>query len=84
MRTMKPSTISLTAKTKYYCTAGAVLLIALAVAGLFVGKYPLSMEKLLAGDDMQWQGAETLPYRWNAKTIIKTQKTVDKTQLCVV
>lgn len=52
---MKPSTISLTARTKYYCAAGAVLLIALAVAGLFVGKYPLSPEKLLAGDKMQWR-----------------------------
>ena len=55
MNTMKPSTISLTAKTKCYCTAGVIILIALAVAGLFVGKYPLSMEKLFAGDDMQWR-----------------------------
>lgn len=57
---MKPSTISLTAKTKYYCAAGAVFLIALAAASLFVGKYPLSLEKLLAGDAMQWRVFLTL------------------------
>ncbi len=57
---MKPSTISLTAKTKSYCAAGAILLIALAVASLFVGKYPLSMEKLLAGDNLQWRVFLTL------------------------
>ena len=57
---MKPSMISLTAKTKYYCAAGAIALIALAVASLFVGKYPLSLEKLLAGDGMQWRVFLTL------------------------
>ena len=57
---MKPSTTSLTAKTKDYCAAGAFLLIALAVASLFVGKYPLSVEKLLTGDDMQWRVFLTL------------------------
>ena len=57
---MKPSTISPTAKTKYYCGFGAILLVALAAAGLFVGKYPLSMEKLLAGDEMQWRVFLTL------------------------
>jgi len=36
------------------------LLIALAIAGLFVGKYPLSAEKLLAGDAMQWRVFLTL------------------------
>ena len=50
---MKHSTISPTAKTKYFCAAGAILLIALAVASLFVGKYPLSLDKLLEGDAMQ-------------------------------
>ena len=35
-------------------------MIALAVASLFVGKYPLSMEKLLAGDDTQWRVFLTL------------------------
>lgn len=49
-----------TAKTKYYCTAGALLLSVLAVVSLFVGKYPLSIEKLLAGDEMQWRVFLTL------------------------
>ena len=57
---MKHSITSPTAKTKLLCAAGAVLLIALAAAGLFVGKYPLSMEKLLAGDEMQWRVFWTL------------------------
>ena len=35
-------------------------MIALAVAGLLVGKYPLSAEKLLAGDEMQWNVFLTL------------------------
>ncbi len=50
---MKHSTASHTAKTKYYITAGVILLIALAVGSLTVGKYPLTLEKLLAGDEMQ-------------------------------
>lgn len=49
-----------TAKTKYFCTAGAILMIALAVVSLFVGKYPLSLTKLMAGDDMQWRVFRTL------------------------
>lgn len=52
---MKPSTSSPTVKTKYYCLAGVILLIALAIVGLFVGKYPLSVEKLLTGNSMQWR-----------------------------
>ena len=35
-------------------------MIALAVAALFVGKYPLSLEQLLAGDAMQWRVFLTL------------------------
>ena len=35
-------------------------MIALAVASLFVGKYPLSIEKLLAGNDTQWRVFLTL------------------------
>ena len=34
-------------------TVSFILLITLAVVSLFVGKYPLSIEKLLAGDEMQ-------------------------------
>lgn len=57
---MKPSTSSPTAKTKYYCLAGVILLIALAIASLFAGKYPLSIEKLLTGDSLQWRVFLTL------------------------
>lgn len=44
-----------TVKTKYLCAAGAVLLTALAAASLFVGKYPLSLNELMRGDEMQWR-----------------------------
>ena len=57
---MKPSTTSLTAKTKTLCAAGGALLLALAAASLAVGKYPLSIEKLLAGNEMQWRVFVTL------------------------
>lgn len=62
MSITKPSTALFTAKhkTKYLCAAGAVLLTVLAVVGLFVGKYPLSLAALLAGDDMQWKVFLTL------------------------
>lgn len=57
---MKCSTVLPTAKTKYYCIAGAILMITLACISLFVGKYPLSAEKLLAGDLLQWRVFLTL------------------------
>lgn len=57
---MKPSINSLTAKSKYFCIGGAGFLILLAVVSLFVGKYPLSMEKLLSGDLMHWRVFLTL------------------------
>ena len=57
---MKRSITSPTVKSKYYCAAGAILLIALAAAGLFVGKFPLSIDKLLAGDELQWRVFMTL------------------------
>lgn len=53
MRIMRHSITSPTARTKRYCTAGAIILIALACISLFVGKYPLSIARLLAGDAMQ-------------------------------
>ena len=49
-----------TANTKVLCAAGAVLLTVLAAASLFVGKYPLSLETLLAGDEMHWRVFWTL------------------------
>lgn len=57
---MKHSMVLPTVKTKYYCTAGVILLIALAVAGLFVGKYPLTVEGLVSGEEMQWKVFLTL------------------------
>jgi len=42
-----------TAKTKRLLTAFALLLLALAAASLMVGKYPLSLQKLLQGDALQ-------------------------------
>ena len=38
-----------------FYAASLILMIALAVIGLFVGKYPLSIEALLAGDPLQWR-----------------------------
>lgn len=57
---MKPSITLPTAKTKYYCIAGVILLGALTIASLFVGKYPLSLDKILAGDALQWRVFLTL------------------------
>ena len=57
---MKPSITLHTAKSNLLCAAGAIILIALAVAGLFVGKYPLSIDQLLAGNEMQWRVFLTL------------------------
>ena len=57
---MKPSITSPTARTKLFCTVGAALLAALTVCSLFIGKYPLTFEKLLAGDAMQWRVFRTL------------------------
>lgn len=50
---MKLSITSPTSKTKYWCLLGTILLVTLSCASLFVGKYPLSLEKLWAGDPLQ-------------------------------
>ena len=42
-------------RTKYLCIVGAVLLMGLGAASLFVGKYPLTLEGILSGDEMQWR-----------------------------
>lgn len=55
MNIMKHSITLHTAKNKTYYVASAILLITLAIVSLYIGKYPLSMEKLLAGDDLQWR-----------------------------
>ena len=60
MNTMKHSMTLNTAKNKHYTIASAILLVALAIVSLYVGKYPLSIEKLLSGDDLQWRVFLTL------------------------
>lgn len=57
---MKHSMILHTVKNKAYYIASAIFLIALAIVSLCVGKYPLSLEKLLAGHDLQWNVFLTL------------------------
>lgn len=57
---MKPSTSSPTAKSKYFCFWCGIIVLLLAVVSLFVGKYPLSVEKLLTGDALQWRVFLTL------------------------
>jgi iron complex transport system permease protein len=57
---MKPSITLPTPKTKYLCFLGAILLIGLGCISLFVGKYPLSPEKILAGDPLQMRVFLTL------------------------
>ena len=49
-----------TAKNKRYIIASAIIMIALAIVSLYVGKYPLSIDKLLSGDDLQWRVFLTL------------------------
>ena len=57
---MKLSTTLPTAKTKYLCVLGGLLLAALGLASLLTGKYPLSLQKLLAGDALQMRVFLTL------------------------
>ena len=49
-----------TVRTKRLCAAGAVLMLTLAAVSLLVGRYPLSLEKLLAGDELQRRVFTTL------------------------
>lgn len=60
MSTMRPFMDSPTAKTKLLCLVGAILLACLAVASLWIGKYPLSLGELLSGDAIQWKVFFTL------------------------
>ena len=60
MTIMKPSTVLSTTKAERLCLLGGILLLLFAAAGLFIGKYPLTPEKLLAGDEMQWRVFLTL------------------------
>lgn len=49
-----------TVKTKTLYAIGIILLASLTVISLFVGKYPLSMGELLAGNELQWRVFWTL------------------------
>ena len=51
---------SSTARTKYLCIGGVLLLLTFAALSLFIGKYPLSLQKLFEGDRLQWQVFLTL------------------------
>ena len=42
-----------TVKTRTYCAAGIILTVLLAAVSLFTGKYPLTPEGILLGDEMQ-------------------------------
>lgn len=50
---MKHSTVSATTKTNIAFISGAAVMLALFFLSLFVGKYPLVLSKILAGDSMQ-------------------------------
>lgn len=62
MNIMKHFMISHTAKNRKICIIGVILLAGLGIFSLFVGKYPLSVDKLLAGDGMQWRVFLTLRF----------------------
>lgn len=49
-----------TVKSKHTIMAGATILVALAAISLFVGKYPLTLQALLTGNQMQWRVFLTL------------------------
>ena len=52
--------VLLTVKTKFLWIAGIFLMAAMAIASLFVGKYPLSIQGLIDGNEMQWRVFLTL------------------------
>lgn len=59
-----------TVKNKGICTAGVILLIVLAAVSLFVGKYPLSLQRILSGDEMQVRVFLTLRLSRTAAAVI--------------
>ena len=60
MNIMKHSMTSAIHKDKFLCAACGAILFALALLSLFVGKYPLSFDRLLSGDARHWQVFLTL------------------------
>lgn len=67
MNIMKPFMDLPTAKTKRLCVTGAIVMIALTFASLSIGKYPLSLEKILSGNIMQLRVFWTLRF---SRTIV--------------
>lgn len=59
---MKHSTDLVTVKTRIWIICGAFVISALFFISLFVGKYPLKMEELIAGNELQWQVFWTLRF----------------------
>lgn len=57
---MKPSTISNTVKTNLFIISGATILVALFFVSLFVGKFPLSINEMLGGNQLHIQVFLTL------------------------
>ena len=57
---MKHSIISHTVKSKILFLLSIILLISLGFVSLTVGKYPLSIDKMIAGDELQWRVFLTL------------------------
>lgn len=55
MNSTKPSTASPIAKNKNFILLAAATVLILAAVSLFVGKYPLSLRELFAGNERQWQ-----------------------------
>ena len=51
---------STTTRIKFFCIGATCILVILSIYSLFVGKYPLSPEALLAGDSLQWRVFLTL------------------------
>ena len=50
---MRRSTVSNTARINIYITIGVIVLITLICCSLFIGKFPLSLAKILEGDEFQ-------------------------------
>ena len=64
---MKTSTNLNTLKNSIYLTIGVIILITLFIFSLFIGKYPLSLSKILSGDEVQIKVFWTLRF---SRTIV--------------
>lgn len=59
---MRNSMNSSTVKNNRWITMGAMLFVALFLSSLFIGKFPLSLQKMLEGDVFQWKVFWTLRF----------------------